>query len=110
MSTTSAPSINFEAIDIAHQSLRLIDDLAAWPVWENGRRIYRLECRDSKRFYRVGFRAYAFISLLNGQTTVAAACGLAASALGNDALASDEAESIAIWLIEEGMASRRPRL
>lgn len=105
MSPASTGSVNFEAIDITHQRLRLADDLAVWPAWENGRRIYRLERREAKRFYRVGFREYAFISLLNGETTVAGACGLAASKLGNEALTSDETESIAVWLIEERIAS-----
>jgi putative peptide zinc metalloprotease protein len=104
LSAKTFESINFDAIDIAHQKLRLIDDLSVWPVWENGRRIYRLERRDAKRFYRVGFREYTFVSLLDGKTTVAAACGLSASKLGTDALTNDESESIVIWLIEEGIA------
>lgn len=97
--------IDFDAIDIAHQAVRLASELAVWPVWENGRRVYRLELRQAKRFYRVGHREYVFISLLGEKNTVAAACGLAASKLGNQALTADEAELVVIWLLEEGIAS-----
>lgn len=105
MPETIAAAVNFDAIDIAHQKLRLNDDLAVWPDWENGTLVYRLERSDVKRFFRVGLREYIFISLLDGRTTVAAACGLAASRLGSDALTDDEAESIVIWLIDEGIAT-----
>ena len=105
MSSIDDASIDWEAIDIAHQKIRLVESIAVWPSWENGRRVYRLENRQSNQFFRIGFREYIFISLLDGKLTVAAACGQAAAKLGRDALSQKEAESIIVWLLRERLAT-----
>jgi putative peptide zinc metalloprotease protein len=98
-------AIDFETLDLTHQRPRLASDLAFWPVWEDGRRVVRIEQRNCNRFYRVGFREYIFLSYLDGNRSVAAACGLTASRLGTDAVSATEAESILVWLLEEGLAT-----
>ena len=103
----SNTAIDTDAIDLSQEPIRIAEDVAIWPAWENGESIYRLESRHRQRFYRVGFREYTFLSLLDGSTSVAAACGIAASKLGTEALTSDECESISVWLLSEGLASVR---
>ena len=98
-----ATAIDADAIDLAHEKPILADDVSVWPVLENGEFVYRLERRRTHRFYRIGVREYAFLSLLDGRNTVAAACGLAASRLGTRALTSEQAESVAVWSLSEGI-------
>ncbi|MEL6107887.1 MAG: efflux RND transporter periplasmic adaptor subunit [Planctomycetota bacterium] len=105
MSLAPREVIDTDAIDIAQEKVRTVDDLNVWPVWENGKMFYRLEHRGRQRFYRVGFREYTFLSLLDGKTSVASACGIAASKLGTQALTSEETESLVIWLLGEGLVT-----
>ena len=97
--------VNPDAINLAFQRVTLSPDVRIWPSWEDGQRVFRIEDCLSGRFFQVGQREYTLISLLNGQTTVAAACGIAASVLGTQALTEQEAESIVVWLVEERLAN-----
>lgn len=100
-----AAQIDLQAIDLGNQTVQLSDTILVWPASENGERVYRIEDRATRKFFRVGYREYVFLSLLDGKTTVAAACGFSAAQLGQAALSQEEAETVVIWLIQQGLAT-----
>lgn len=91
-------------LDLAYQQLKIAPDVMVWPVRERGETVYRLEIPKLHRFFRVGYEEYVFLSLLDGQTTIPQACGLAASKLGSRAPTADQAKTIARWLLTNGLA------
>ena len=95
---------DLNTLDLVQQKLRLADDVMVWPVRECGELVYRFEIPSLHRFFRVGYAEYVLISLLDGNTTVPQACGLAASKLGPDAPTTAQASTIARWLLENGLA------
>lgn len=68
---------------------------------------YVIEDPLRSKFYRVGVREFTFISLLNGKTSLGDALGLAATALGQDALSEQDALAIGSWLIDSQLANHR---
>lgn len=66
---------------------------------------YHVEHPDRNRFFRIGLAEYTFISLLDGDTSVAQAASLAARALGANAFTQTEAVSICSWLLENDLAA-----
>lgn len=92
------------AVDLSQTKVRLADDVVVWPVRERGQLVYRLEIPSLHRFFRVGYEEYVFISLLDGNTTVPQACGLAAAQLGNLAPTASQASAIQRWLLKNGLA------
>ncbi|TWU56564.1 hypothetical protein Poly51_24800 [Rubripirellula tenax] len=91
-------------IDLAEQKVRLADDIRFWPVRERGQRVYRIEIPSLHRFFRIGHEEYVFVSLIDGDTTIAQACGLAASMLGKQALSLEQSTAIVRWLIANELA------
>ena len=91
-------------IDLSQQKLRLADDLVVWPVHERGELVYRLEIPSLHQFFRVGNAEYLLISLLDGETTIPQACGLAAAKLGSRAPTASQAEEIQRWLLQNELA------
>tara|TARA_R110002049_G_scaffold27321_1_gene93925 strand:+ start:13366 stop:15519 length:2154 start_codon:yes stop_codon:yes gene_type:complete len=91
-------------IDLAQQCVRIADDVVVWPVRERGELAYRLEIPALHRFFRVGYEEYALISLLDGQTTIAQACGLVAAQIGRRAPGGKQAETIQRWLLKNELA------
>jgi putative peptide zinc metalloprotease protein len=65
---------------------------------------YHIEAPSKSRFYRVGYPEYVFLSLLDGQTTVAQAVTLSTRALGAGALSQPQALEVAQWLLQQGLA------
>ena len=57
------------------------------------------------KFYRVGIPEYTFLSLLDGQTTVAGALAETAAVAGPNALTEPQAATLCQWLIENQLAS-----
>ena len=97
--------------DLVHERVRLCDDVRVWPVRERGETVYRLEIPSLHRFFRVGAAEYVLISLLDGQTSLPQACGLAAARLKARAPTAAEAEAIVRWLLSNDLAylvSQRP--
>jgi putative peptide zinc metalloprotease protein len=90
--------------DLAQQRLRMADDVMIWPVHERGELVYRIEIPKLHRFFRVGHEEYVFISLLDAETTIPQACGLAAAKLGSRAPTAAQAASIARWLLQNDLA------
>ncbi|TWU03829.1 efflux RND transporter periplasmic adaptor subunit [Neorhodopirellula pilleata] len=80
--------------------LCVADDVRVWPVHERGELVYRVELPHSHQFFRVGYREYFLMSLLDGQTSLPQACSLATARLGREAPTADEANTIVRWLLQ----------
>lgn len=93
-----------QTLELGQQTLAIAPDVMIWPVRERGQTVYRLEIPRLHRFFRVGYEEYVFISLLDGKTTAAQACGLAAAELGKDGPTEDESMAIARWLLRNRIA------
>ncbi len=91
-------------MDANQHPLRIADDVLVWPIRERGEWIYRIEIPKLHRFFRVGYREYVLMSLLDGRNTLAEACGRATKSLGMDAPTSSETEAIAKWLLKNKIA------
>ena len=90
--------------DLTHIKLRLTDDLVFWPHRAQEHVTYRIESKKRHKFFTVGYEEYIFISLLDGNTTPAQACGLAAQALGREALTQQQAIAVVRWLLQNELA------
>ncbi|TWU08263.1 HlyD family efflux transporter periplasmic adaptor subunit [Stieleria varia] len=93
-----------DTVDLNQSPVRVADDVIVWPTLSQGRRVYRLEIPTLHRYYEIGSSEYVFLSLLDGSNTLAQACGLAAAQLGNEAITSEQAESMVRWLLDEQLA------
>ncbi len=90
--------------DLTTCRLRLSDELV-FAIQEHAGTTYcHIESPSKGRFYRVGYPEYVFLSLLDGQTTVAQAITLSARALGTQALSQSRAMEVTLWLLENGLA------
>ncbi|MGI9518414.1 MAG: HlyD family efflux transporter periplasmic adaptor subunit [Pirellulaceae bacterium] len=67
-------------------------------------RWYMLEDDSRGTFYRVGPAEYTFLSLLDGNTTIATAMAATCSRMGGNALTEQDAIGLCKWLIESGLA------
>jgi putative peptide zinc metalloprotease protein len=90
--------------DLLHSRLRLSDDIAVRPERVGDSVWYHLEHRPSGRFFRIGHAEYTFISLLDGETTPAAALGLTARVLGPAAFTAEQATRLLSWLLDNDLA------
>ena len=66
---------------------------------------YLIEDESRGTFFRIGPAEYTFISLLDGETTMATAMARTCSTMGASALNEQEAVQLCKWLIESGLAS-----
>jgi putative peptide zinc metalloprotease protein len=98
------PQRESQTLDLTQQAIRLADDLRFTPVHQRGKIVYQIEIPSLHRFFRVGYEEYVFISLLDGNTTIPQACGLAAAHLGPSAPTATETLTIAKWLLENELA------
>ncbi len=65
---------------------------------------YLIEDESRGTFFRVGPAEYTFISLLDGDTTLATAMARTCSLMGASALDENEAIQLCNWLVESGLA------
>ena len=89
--------------DLGQCRLAVRSDLVWTPQSAGGHSYYLIEDLLNSRFYRVGTSEYAFISLLDGRTSITEALGLTAKANPNAALSEHEAATICNWLLENGL-------
>ncbi|QDS90717.1 Peptidase family M50 [Rosistilla ulvae] len=89
--------------DVSQWKPRVLPELVFWPDRARGAIQYRIEVPSRHKFFSVGYEEYVFISLLDGKTTVAQACGRAAQTLGREALTQRQADSITHWLLQQRM-------
>ena len=92
------------AVDLNQQRVVLAPDIVVWPVRERGELVYRFEIPAEHKFFRVGYAEYVFISLLDGDTTIPQACGMAAAKLREKAPSAKQASSIQRWLLRNRLA------
>ncbi|MCM2372830.1 efflux RND transporter periplasmic adaptor subunit [Aporhodopirellula aestuarii] len=97
-------TLNQTTVELNQQRLRIAPDVRVWPVRERGETVYRIEIRGLHRFFRIGYRESYLCSLLDGKTTLAQACSIAAAKLGRDAPTETETAEIARWLLNNEIA------
>lgn len=91
--------------------LKLRKGLVFAPLQCGTKLFYHIEVTSQGRFFRIGIPEYTFISLLDGNTSVAEALTITAQRLGSDALSEQQAAEVVRWLMEnrlvEGEGSGR---
>lgn len=65
---------------------------------------YMIEDESRGTFFRIGPAEYTFLSMLDGETTMATAMAQTCSLMGASALTENEAIQLCKWLIESGLA------
>ena len=98
------PEIDSSTRELLHTRICLRADLTFIPRRGRWKEWYQIEARQSGRFFRVGVTEYAFLSLLDGNTTIGEAVSLTARRFGPDAFSEDQATSIVVWLLENDLA------
>ncbi len=96
--------------ELASCKLAIRGDLVWTPQLSGGQRYYLVEDPLNARFYRIGTAEYAFVSLLDGQTTIGEAMNLTATALPNAAFTEHEAVTICNWLLENALVRTSERV
>lgn len=91
--------------EFAAAKLKLRDDLSISPQKYGDEWVCHIEDAARGKFFRIGFAEYTFVSLLDGETTVAHALTLTARTLGPKAFSEDEATSICSWLLDNQLAT-----
>lgn len=91
--------------DALQTRLRLQGSLVFRPERSRAGTWYHIECREQRRFFRIGRAEYTFISLLDGETTLAEAISLTARESPHEAFTEDQALVILVWLLENGLAT-----
>lgn len=90
--------------ELTRLRLKLADDVVFTPHQYGHETYYHVELPSRSKFLRIGLAEYTFISLLDGNTSVAEALSLTARSLGPDALSEQDAAAICGWLVETGLA------
>lgn len=90
--------------DIISSHLKLSDELIFTPQVHGTEIFYHIEAPSRGAFYRIGYPEYFYISLLNGERTVAQAITMTARRLGTRALTQSQCLQITNWLLESGLA------
>lgn len=98
------PAIDSSTRDLVHSRICLRADLVFIPRRGRWKEWYQIEARHSGRYFRIGVTEYAFMSLLDGDTTIGEAVSLTARRFGPDAFSEDQATSIVVWLLENDLA------
>ena len=91
--------------DLLQTRVTLRPDLVFRPERSSGGVWYHVECREQRRFFRIGLAEYTFVSLLDGKTTSAEAISLTAREMVQDAFTEEQAVTILVWLLENGLAT-----
>ncbi len=95
---------NSGTIELGNVVLLLRDDLEFSLQQYDGKVCYLVEDRLHARFHRMGLAEYAFVSLLDGTTTISEAIALTAGQLGEQSFTDRDAATICRWLIENELA------
>ncbi|MDH3691295.1 MAG: efflux RND transporter periplasmic adaptor subunit, partial [Gammaproteobacteria bacterium] len=90
--------------EIGHLQPRLREDVTFASQRYGGDECYIVEDILRSRYYRIGISEYRFISLLDGNRTIAQAISEVAIILGPDALTERDAAVICQWLIDTQLA------
>lgn len=90
--------------DLVSSRLKLVDELVFAPQAHGMITHYHIEHPSRGKFYRVGYPEYVFLSLLDGQRTVAQALTVTARTLGAKAPSQARGTQVVNWLIEHRLA------
>jgi len=90
--------------ELARLRLKLADEVVFTPHRYGQDTYYHVELPSRSKFHRIGLPEYTFISLLDGNTTIAEALSLTARSLGSSAISEADAATICSWLVETGLA------
>jgi putative peptide zinc metalloprotease protein len=90
--------------ELRRTNLTLRSDLRFTPQTFGDRQCYVIEDPIGSRFFRIGVPEYAFISLLDGQTTIDEAIRLTAAASPAGGFGDHDAAAICRWLVENHLA------
>lgn len=97
--------IDESSYEIGAVQLSLRSDLSFRRQSFGGDVCYVIEDSARSQFFRIGVAEYTFASLLDGQTSIAAAVAEAATRLGSDAFTESQAGAFCGWLVDTGLAS-----
>lgn len=97
-------SMDHSIRDLGSARLRLRSDLIFTPQREAAQPYYLVEDPLNSRFFRLGIEEYAFVSLLDGRTTIHEAFSLLSSALPAHSLLESAAAGLCRWLVEMDLA------
>ncbi len=100
-----SPEINYAVAELGRTRITLRRDLVFRSQTFAGQRCYIIEDPLNSKFYRAGLTEYAFISLLDGKTSITEALRLMASSAPGFAFSEQDAAVICSWLIEAELAS-----
>ena len=93
-----------EAFDLANLRIRLRHGLKFDLREYGGEPSYVVRHQVSSSFFQIGVPEYAFISLLDGTTSIQEAVQLTACQLGEDAFTIQDGVGTCQWLIQHGFA------
>ena len=94
-----------ESTDLANLCLRLRGGLS-FELQEHGKRpCYVVHDETSSSYYEIGIPEYAFLSVLDGNTTLQQAIEETSGRMGDEALTIRDAIRICHWLMQSGLAS-----
>lgn len=96
--------MDYSVRDLGSARLRLRSDLIFTPQRESAQPFYLVEDPLNSRFFRLGIEEYAFISLMDGRTTIHEAFSQLSSALPAHSLLESAAAGLCRWLIEMDLA------
>jgi putative peptide zinc metalloprotease protein len=95
---------DYRILELSRSRLQMRADLVFTPQPGEDGNAYLIEDRLNGRYYRIGYREYVFISLFDGQTTIAGAMTQAARILPDNALSEQEAAIVGEWLLANDLA------
>lgn len=96
---------DFLTDEFQRSNIRLNDDLKITPHVDRDRTWFHIEVPSRCQFFRIGYREYVFISLLDGRTSLAGALAETARTLADQSLTESEADEVVHWLLENGLAT-----
>nr|WP_143548331.1 HlyD family efflux transporter periplasmic adaptor subunit [Rhodopirellula sp. SM50] len=97
---TSLPPAPHHTVDILGLCPSVREEVRVAVQVYGGRTCYVIEDVLRSKFYRLGLAEYTFVSLLDGQTTIAEAMGQTAEICGSDGLDEREVATLCKWLLE----------
>ena len=100
MQPATAPSVR----EIGSMRLALRSDLRVSPRIEGGESYFVIDDPLHGRYYRLGAAEYAFVSLLDGQTTLREALAKLSCAAPRHQLSEHEAAGLCRWLARQDLA------
>lgn len=97
--------IDYNSYELGAICLRLRTDLAFRRQTSGASVYYVIEDPVRSNFHRVGLAEYTFLSMLDGNTSIAAAVAETATRTGGEAFTETQAAALSSWLVDSGLAS-----